>query len=181
MPISTKKKKMELRRIEIAKWFAQGLNQFEIAEKVGVERSTVSRDLKTLEQRWKAEAVDEIAKLKARELIKINNIEREAYEAWENSKAEKIIKSKKQSGGQESGRTEVAVRTESIFGEKKYLDAIQWCIDKRCKLLGLDAPIAITGKIENENTDKLKKVVDKMSDEERKTFFEIVEKNNGVS
>lgn len=181
MPISTKKKKMELRRVAVAKYFSYGWNQFQIADKVGTDRSTVSRDLKMLEQRWKKEAVDEIAALKARELIKINNLEREAYDAWEKSKSEKVTKAKKQSGQSESARIELSTKLEGTFGDKRYLDTVQWCIDRRCKLLGLDAPVAITGKIENEHTDKLKKVVDKMSDEERKVFFNIVEKNNGIS
>lgn len=34
--------------------------------------------------------------------------------------------------------------------------------------------------IQTENTDKLKKVIDKMDSTQRKMFFEIIEQNNGV-
>jgi len=137
---SSQHKRIVLRRIKVAKYFAQGLTQLEIGEKVKVDRSVVSRDLKALEKEWIEAAVDEIAQYKAKEIIKINNMEREAYEAWEKSKREKETKSKKQSGTTEGGRTEVAIKTESNFGDTKYFQVVQWCIDKRCKLLGLDSP-----------------------------------------
>ena len=111
-------------------------------------------------------------------------MEREAYEAWEKSKNQKETKSKKQSDAATSTikKTEVSIKTESNFGDDKYLKLVQWCIDKRCKLLGLDAPQKheLSGSIETENTDKLRTVVDKMSDEERKLFFGMIEHNDSV-
>jgi len=36
------------------------------------------------------------------------------------------------------------------------------------------------GAIQTENVDKLKKVIDKMNDSQRKIFFDIIEQNNGL-
>jgi len=150
--MSSKYKRIAQRRVNVAKYFSQGMNQFEIADLVGVERSTVSLDLKALEKQWIEAAVDEIAAYKAQEIIKINNMEREAYEAWEKSKNEKETKSKKQSDLTSLKKTELSIKTESNFGDDKYLKLVQWCIEKRCKLLGLDAPEKheLTGKDGND-------------------------------
>ncbi len=43
--------------------------------------------------------------------------------------------------GKDGDRIKFAKRSEQRNGNPAYLSGVQWCIDRRCKLLGLDAPI----------------------------------------
>ncbi len=66
-----------------------------------------------------------INEAKAKELARVDHLEREYWEAWERSVGEHRTKT---------------LKTEEINGDPRYLSGIQWCINKRCELLGLDAP-----------------------------------------
>ena len=175
--ISAKKKHIAQRRAEVAKLFSAGLNQFEMGEKLGVDRSTISLDLKALEATWLVLAVTELAKWKAQEIIRINEIEREAWESWEKSKSDKETKQKKQSDLPigSAKKTEVSVKTESNFGDTKYLQVVQWCIDRRIKLLGLDAPQKIETSIKSAGGEKLRQAIDKMDEDQKEQFFNAID------
>lgn len=43
--------------------------------------------------------------------------------------------------GKDGDTVKVAKRSEQRNGNLAYLSGVQWCIDRRCKILGLDAPI----------------------------------------
>lgn len=43
--------------------------------------------------------------------------------------------------GKDREKVRLAKLTEQCNGNPAYLFSIQWCLDRRCKLLGLDAPI----------------------------------------
>ena len=100
----------------------RGRTQTEIAELLSasrpycVSRSQVSYDVDTLKQRWLESAGEAVATSKARALRMIDAIERELWEAWEQSKA----------GG--------------TAGNPTFLTQLLNAHDRRAKLLGLDAP-----------------------------------------
>lgn len=48
MTVHTKKFHLEERRRQVASLLAQSMTEQEIADKLGVDRSTISRDIKTL-------------------------------------------------------------------------------------------------------------------------------------
>ncbi len=129
----------------ISDMYLKGMRQVDIAVKTGHSQSTVSRYINRAIERWQKDQVHNIDAQRTVELEKINNIELEAWNAWERSKSDKETKSKKQTS---EDRTEVQYRTESLVGDPRFLQQVQWCINKRCELLGLDAPIKteLTGK-----------------------------------
>ena len=49
--------------------------------------------------------------------------------------------------GKDREKVRLAKRTEQCNGNPAYLSSIQWCIDRRCKFLGLDAPIKLKLKL----------------------------------
>ena len=61
-------------------------------------------------------SVSDFNQRKAEELAKIDNVEREAWVAWTTSKG-----------------------NQTPAGDPRFLQNVQWCIQKRCKILGLDA------------------------------------------
>lgn len=72
-------------RLEAAKLHAQGMPSTEIAIRLGVDQSTVSRDLKFVRNMWLEAAAEEIAVMRATQLARYEMMYREIYRAWENS------------------------------------------------------------------------------------------------
>lgn len=132
-------------RRNIARLYLQGRYQADIAEELGISQSTVSRDIEYLIAEWKKERVYDINEAKARELAKIDNLEVEYWEAWQRSKEEYKIKRKKATSSPDGTRKEQEQRIEERVGTKAYLDGVQWCIEMRCKILGIEAPKKIGG------------------------------------
>ena len=73
------------------------------------------------------------------QLAKIDRIECEAWDAWERSKLESVkTRQSKVEGDRKS--TAATVDKEAQNGDPRYLSAVMSCIERRSKLLGLDAP-----------------------------------------
>ena len=136
------KSQRERDRTRVSELYLKGWTQWRIATELNVTQSTVSCDIKTLiKQSQKSQLLD-IDQQKATELEKINKIELEAWEAWERSKQDREIKSKKQRGIEEDIKNvEAQYRTITLVGDPRFLQQVQWCINKRCEIFGLDAPI----------------------------------------
>ena len=131
-------------RRRIADLYLRGWLQVDIAAEVGLNQSTVSRDLTVLQDDWKRAALMDLNEAKARELAKVDALEIEYWKAWENSlkDAEVFITEKvgTQKGTNMDKRGKEVFRREGQTGNPSFLAGIQWCINKRCEILGLDAP-----------------------------------------
>ncbi len=114
--------------------------QADIAEKVGLSQSTVCRDIQALQRGWLKDAAGDFDAAKAQELAKIDDLERTYRTAWIRScedaetQVAKAVKSSKES------RKEATKTTKGQSGDPRFLIGVQWCIDRRCKILGIDAP-----------------------------------------
>lgn len=144
MPVGTRKKQeMAGRRRKVANLYLRGAWQPEIARLVGVSQSTISRDLAIVRKRWLEDAKADYDAKVAEQLAKIDAVELEAWAEWQKSKGrERTRKAVKKYGGK-SGRAEKVEETttvETLLPEARYLEIIHKCIERRCKLLGLDAP-----------------------------------------
>lgn len=119
--------------------------QLEIANKVGVSPSMVSKVLTAFRAELKKATVADVAEVRKRELEKLDRLEREFFEAWEKSKRE----------GKKPGR-------------HTFLMGIIRCVKERADLLGLyqPPPRVFTGPgggpIQLTISDKRKAVVDQM-------------------
>lgn len=129
------------RRQEISALYLQGKPQYEIAELVDVNQSQVSRDLKHLKKEWLKSAIRDFDEAKSQELAKIDNLEQEYWDAWEKSKEDYKQTTKRAKGKNEkTTEKEQIEKNVIVFGDPAFLKGVQWCIDKRCKILGIDAP-----------------------------------------
>ena len=130
--------------LEISRRNIRGETQTEIAAALGITQQQVSIDFKVVERRWREATTLDRDEFKARELAKIDELERTYWLEWEASKREKqITNTKKVQLSSVDDRTEAALRREQRDGNPSYLAGIQWCIERRCALLGLDAPTKI--------------------------------------
>lgn len=110
---------------------------------------TVKHDVDTLLQEWQENRLDDTDKKVTSELARIDLVIREAWDMWEKSKVDYEKKKGKQHGKptfDEKG-VQIGVKTSwqelcneefRACGDARYLDIIIRCIERRCKLLGLD-------------------------------------------
>lgn len=131
-------------REQIAARYLRGEYQVDIARALGISQQQVSYDLKAIRAAWLAAAVRDFDALKAQELAKIDAVEREYWLAWERSQKDKEIAT--QEGGEVDPQTKkprikkVSLRKEGQAGNPAFLAGVLTCIERRCAILGLDAP-----------------------------------------
>jgi hypothetical protein len=79
MPRSTAEElTIESRRCKVADLFLRGIKrQGELAQLVGVNCNTISRDLRMLNERWKESGVRDLNAAKGQELERLDQLERE--------------------------------------------------------------------------------------------------------
>jgi hypothetical protein len=125
---------------KLATLYLRGQTQVEQAKALGCSQSQISRDLKTLQGRWRAASLVSLEDAKARELAKIDHLERAYWRAWKRSCKDKQVKAtEKIAGGKDDERTKAANRVEGQSGNPAFLAGIERCIAKRCEILGLVA------------------------------------------
>lgn len=125
----------------------------------------VSVIIKEATTRWKTEQGELIEDHKMREIEAIDKLQITYTMAWERSMAAaETMVEHLQPVKTKGGRTSVskpsvnkAISTiRATAGDPRFLLGIQWCIDKRCELLGHDAPqkieANITGVVTNNTT-----------------------------
>ncbi len=104
-------------------------------------RRTIGNDIKTIEERFRQAVIGDIATLKGQELAKLGLIEREAWEGWKRSIGQAVTTTTREGG--KNGQ-ETTVRTEDLAGDPRFPQVILQAIEKRCKLMGLDAPLKLS-------------------------------------
>ena len=114
MAVERRRQEVSARRVTVAKLWTRRLTQEEIAAAVGVNQSTISRDVKVLVAAWREKALGDVTDARARDLADLDAMEREAAMAASGSVSP-----------QELARLlEVRLRVK----------------ERRSRLLGLDAP-----------------------------------------
>ena len=132
------------RRRRVAGLYLGGLRQWEIGRRLGVTQQCVAKDIQALEKEWLTSAVVDLDAARAKELARIDRLERVAWHAWRRSCRRKERAStrleKKLDDDAQKGKTVTSKHTELRDGNPEYLRRVEWCITKRCELLKLDPP-----------------------------------------
>ncbi len=152
-----KRSKLEKKRDRalIADMYLDGLEQTEIAEKLGLSQGQISYDLKKIQEEWLRNTTINLDAHKAEEIAKTLQTERmyrdiykrslgdfKAQTATLQNKTKKKIDPATGTEIEETKPTPISqvIHTENRNGDPRALDGILKCIERRCKLLGLDAP-----------------------------------------
>lgn len=130
---------IEQRRCKVAEMYLRGCSQRQIGQAVSVSQTTVFKDLQAVRKAWKDSMIRDFDEAKARELEKIDLVEREAWAAWERSQKNAVTHTK---GVNSKGVVDEKKRS-GQYGDGKFLDVVMACIKRRCDLLGLDAPVKV--------------------------------------
>jgi len=133
-------------RQAIADWYCQGLTQAAISERINADpergytltQQTISNDLRAIQAEWLKSSIRDFDEMRAQELAKIDRLEREYWRGWERSceDAETVRKE-----GPASGVEKIVKTEKGQAGDPRFLSGVERCIERRCKLLGLDAPV----------------------------------------
>lgn len=125
--------------VRIAELYLAGRKQSEISAETGLHQSNVSRYLKKLQARWQLQAAEAIDTKKARELARIDQVEREYWEAWERSKQDAVTETV-----ENAGTIHVTHVRKGQAGEARFLAGVMSCIEMRLKIIGGFAPVEVT-------------------------------------
>ena len=126
------------RRKYVAARYLRGQTQWEIARAFEVTQKTISLDLKAIQAEWLAQAVLDRGEWTARELARIDEVERQAWAAWTKSQENAETLRAKTRGADQSSAETVKV-SKGQAGDPRFLEIVLKCVAKRCELLGLDA------------------------------------------
>ncbi len=127
-------------RSKIGRLYLSKNTQAEIGEIVGLTQQSVSLHLKALQKEWMESANKDFDLTRAIELAKIDRLEATAHDAWEASRKDKTTESIDTVSDVE---VKTQTRTQSQYGNPRFLDLVLKCITKRCEMLGLYAPTKI--------------------------------------
>jgi hypothetical protein len=132
------------RRQRVAGMYLQGMSQWEIGRQLGVTQQCIAKDVQALEKEWLASTAVAIDAAKAKELARIDRLERIAWRAWRRSCQRKeratTRMERKLDEDAQKAKTVTSKATELRDGNPEYLKRVEWCISKRCELLKLNPP-----------------------------------------
>jgi hypothetical protein len=124
------------RRKNVAARYLRGQTQWEIARAFGLNQSTISDDLKAIHREWLAQAVEDRDTWIARELARLDECERQAWQAWSKSQENSETLRARLRGNQ--AETEKISRGQA--GDPRFLDLVLKCVHMRAVILGLEKP-----------------------------------------
>ncbi len=162
---------IETRRNRVASLYCEGKPQSEIAKLVAASEPTISRDIAAIKTEWRTQRADEVQSRLFAELAKIDHLERESWEAYHKSKSP-LIETKSEASVTADKKTEnekVVRIVRERLPETNFLDQVRWCIEQRCKILGLLAPTKVAP-TNVDGTESYKLTAEGMSDAEIEAF-----------
>jgi len=127
------------RRHRVAELYLRGMYQYQIAQELDTSEATVNADLKAVQKAWLSSSVRNFDEARAQEVAKIDQAEREYWRAWVRSQEPAPDEPQFYpvgSPGSEAGQPRLWVKP----GDPRFLQGVERCVERRCKLLGLDAP-----------------------------------------
>jgi hypothetical protein len=131
-------------KARMARLYLQGKPIIEIAHELGISEPTAGTYLREISQAWRESANVDFSLQRAIELEKLDQLEATFWEAWQKS-LEDVTKTQldaepdaSDTGGKMKPRRQRVTRTGST-GNPAFLDGVYKCIDRRIKLLGIDA------------------------------------------
>ncbi len=118
-------------RLQISEMYLRGMSQFDIGQNLGINQGTVSRDLAALRKEWLASSLRNFNDARSEELAKIDQQERNYH----------ITAGKIREYAQKLVTLDLFDKATSALGQSlKAMNGVDSCIDRRCRILGLDAP-----------------------------------------
>jgi hypothetical protein len=160
----------------IADEFVKGYSLQVIADKleaiynVTISKTMVYKYIEKVKAEWYEARLESIERLKAIELQRIGKLEATAWDGWERSLRKKTRKAEKKrltsggSGVAEGGDLTPVIALEPSEsstvetegnGDPRFLAMVMTCIQMRCRILGVEAPVEFKGNVVTEMRRKI--------------------------
>lgn len=129
-------------RTRMMELYMRGWTLEEIGEDVGLSLSTVSYHIAEIKKTMLKSMRKNFAEWQSEQLMRIDQAERAAWEAWERSMSRQVEERSRHKTSQrpEDPEDMVEVRVKDTSGNVGYMNVILRCIEMRSTLLGLNAP-----------------------------------------
>jgi hypothetical protein len=159
---------------KIAHLYCRGRTQAEIARSLELSREQIAYDLREIRQMWRESAIRDFDAARDDVLGRVDHLEATAWRAWENSlTAAERQKVEKIDDGDGTAKSRTSLEKIATYGDPRFMGIICQCLDRRCKLLGLDAAIKVAPTTPDGKPATMKLAIEKMSDDELRTFIAI--------
>lgn len=138
-------KQRELVLARVAELYLKAIGPTAIAKEIGVSTQQALNYIKMLEKRWRESSMRDFDAAKGLELAKLDHLEMTYWEAWERSCLDTtqtqtiVVPGKDDKGNDVPKRLRQTVRKTETLGDPRFLDGVFKCIDRRIKILGIDA------------------------------------------
>ena len=134
------------RRTHVSALFLEGFPQYEIAKKLDVSVSTISRDLQALHTFWHEESIRNYDEIIREEVLKLDHIEHVAWLGYYESKKEVQTTNKPRPGDDidKPGQCITETITQKA-GDARFLKQIADCVFKKIQLYGAARPNSRNG------------------------------------
>ena len=131
-------------RSKLAGLYLHGVSTADTAVRVGLTRRTVQAELMCIKTEWRTRTQIDFESAIAQQLDRVDLVEKYAFEEWERSLTRKTVETK-QAVRTVNGQVDRAtLRAETGNGNPVYLARMSWCIEHRCRILGLEKPREVT-------------------------------------
>lgn len=128
------------RRARVAQLYCRGVHQDRIAQECGVTQQQISLDLKEIRRVWQRTMAEEFDRLKAEQLAKLDAVEAEAWRGWRRSTRQAVKNTARLVRTPDGDRSETRRDQEDQAGDPRFLQVALSTVERRCKLIGADAP-----------------------------------------
>lgn len=128
------------RRAQVSELYLKGQTQAQIATQFGVSQVTISRDLAYIQNEWVKQSMALVTAQKAKELAKIDHLERTYWTQYAASlePLRKVVRTAVPGQDNNSPATvSIVTTTTERLGSMSALNGVQWCIEQRCKIMGI--------------------------------------------
>jgi len=78
--------------------------------------------------------------------VQVSRCAAELDEGWERSLAQATVETRQATSASSGQVNRATVRTGSGVGDPGFLAQMAWCVEQRCKILGLEKPLAVEAK-----------------------------------
>lgn len=151
--MSRKQSRAFIRRLEaverqrkVLRLRRQGLTEVQIADKIGCCQATVSKDINEHIDKLISYTRQDAEKQRAEELDRIEEVRQKALRGWQRSCGDEqisdveVIDVEVVGGGEKSkpATHKRKMRTKGQTGDPRFLAVLMNCVEKRCRLLGLN-------------------------------------------
>ena len=128
---------------KLAELYLHGVSTADMAMRLGLTRRTVQAELSAIRKVWRTRTHLDFQSALFQQLDRIDLIEKYAYEGWERSLIPQTTQTKQATSGSSGQVNRATVRTGSGVGDRGFLAQMAWCVEQRCKILGLEKPVAV--------------------------------------